>query len=744
MPPVVLRSRVWVLAVLAAAAGPSPAGAENAAARPGLFVTVPNPLNSDAVKRIKNRIEPARNAGEKRPSVVVFDFNPNDKDAATPDFGACYDLAEYIAGLHDLQTEAWVHRKVSGHTVLPVMACKGLVVGPQAVIGEVRTLADPPLKDLPVAGYTSILKGTRPAHLAVVRKMFDPDVQLRKGRKGGADWYVDDRVRAEAEKLGVVVSDTSPPKDLPDNSIAVLKQAQLLSTKNGVPGLGLAQREADTRQEVVEALDLAQATLREDPLNGRAPAAFRYVLRGPIDQGVREGVRRVVEKVVREKGNVLFLQLECAGGDWQAARDLADDLRKFSTAEGDEAILIVAVVPDKAPDTAAAVALGCTEIVMSKRKDAPPSGGDVPAEAEFGDFEGFLGKKGQQKNVDGWVGSLRQLAEEQGYSPLLVEGMLRKDLEIVRVRARTDRTKKRLMTAEEFAADKANWETDSVVKVKGQYLKLPAARAEELGIARHTTETRDPAEVYAKYGVDPTKVKDATPAWLDKFANFLKIPGVTVLLVVIGFTGLILELKVPGTIVPGIVAAMCFILVFWAHTQFSGQMAALAGLLFVFGLVLVLMEVFVLPGFGVAGITGVLLILSSLALVTLDKIPQTGGDWGEFGGKVATFLFAIIGATFGAFYLSRFLPQIPGANRLLLAPPGDAPGDLAEYALPGATQAAGLLGAVGTTVTVLRPAGSVQFGDQFVDVVSDGGYIPAGARVQVVEVEGTRIVVKEM
>jgi membrane-bound serine protease (ClpP class) len=55
-----------------------------------------------------------------------------------------------------------------------------------------------------------------------------------------------------------------------------------------------------------------------------------------------------------------------------------------------------------------------------------------------------------------------------------------------------------------------------------------------------------------------------------------------------------------------------------------------------------------------------------------------------------------------------------------------------------------LLGAIGSTTTPLRPAGVVRFGDAFVDVVSDGGFIPAESRVQVIAVEGTRIVVKEM
>src|SRR5205823_13796708 len=106
----------------------------------------------------------------------------------------------------------------------------------------------------------------------------------------------------------------------------------------------------------------------------------------------------------------------------------------------------------------------------------------------------------------------------------------------------------------------------------------------EIGVARYVVESTDPKEVYAVYGLDAAKVKEATPGWLDRFAEFLRMPVVTVLLVVIGFTGLILELKVPGLTVPGIIAALCFILVFWSQSRFSGEMFVLALLLFILGL----------------------------------------------------------------------------------------------------------------------------------------------------------------
>ncbi len=730
VPRSVARRRTFLaaLALLLGIAAPAPA--QNVVPDGGLYVAVPSPIEDAVLVRVKNRVEQAK----PRPSVIVFDFNPTDKEAATPGYGSPSELADYIAGLQDVRTVAYVHRKVTGHTVLPVLACKEIACGPQGALGAVVGASDPPLAQGALNAYLRIPGQVRPAYLAVVQKMIDPRVELRKGRKGGADWYFDLRHRAQAEADKVQITDTAPLPEAPDGAVGLFTATQLRD-------LGLSRGTFPTRQDLFDAFGLNAAALKDDPLGGRPPVAFRATLKGAIDAGKKEEVERLVKGVVGQKGNVLFLRLECGGGDLQAAHDLAERLRRF---EAEDDLLIVAFVPDRAPDTAAVVALGCSEIVLSKRRDT--AGGDESAEAEFGDFEAAL-DKGSAVNVDLLAASLRDLAEAHGYPPLLIDGMLKRDVGIVRVQKKENRNVRRLMTDADYEAQKgpqADWVNPVQVKPAGQLLKLTATQAEELGIARFTVDTRDPAEVYAKYGVDPTRVRDASPAWLDQFASFLKLPAVTVLLVVIGFTGLILELKVPGTTVPGIVAALCFILVFWAHTQFSNQVAVLAGLLFILGLILILLEVFVLPGFGAAGIIGILLMLAGLALVTVERVPENWQEVSALGGKMAVYLLGMIGSFGLALLIARYLPNIPYANRLMLVPPTEKPGADEGPVLPGAALAASLLGAVGTAVTVLRPAGTVRFGDQYVDVVTEGGYVPAGARVQVVEVEGIRIVVKEV
>jgi membrane-bound ClpP family serine protease len=715
---------LWVLAWVLVAATPAAAPAAE-----GLFVRVPNPITSDAVTAIKRQVNarldvPAEDA--RRPSKVVFDFNPGDKPAATGEFGVCRDLAAFIKTVQQrgAGTVAFVHGKVSGHTVLPVLACQDLVMGKDASLGEIAGPGVEPVQAPDEAAYRFYFG--KDDRFPLVRKMYDPAVELRWGiGKGdpaiaGKKVYID--ARTEKDKVaGVPV----PVDRVQDAAVA-------LYTTRMARDVGLAVATADTRTEVAELYGLMSG-VRDDPIEGRNPEPFVWTLTGEVDGAMRESLGRVLKDIRRRGGNVLILVPNVGGNDLPAARALADDLIK-AQADPDHPLQVIGFIPETAGAAATVVALGCTDIVMSRPK--PGTDGE---EAVIGDFEAYL-KTARPEDAAANLASIKELAANQQYPPVLIDGMFKKDIEILRVTGKADQRLRRFMTRDEFERNKADWAEGPTVKPKGQLLKLTASQAAEYGLARLTVEGTDVREVTAAYGYPPAKNPD--PGWLDRFAEFLRLPVVTVLLVVIGFTGLILELKVPGLTVPGILAALCFILVFWAHSRFSGQTFVLALLLFLLGLVLIGIELFVLPGFGAAGIFGILCMLAGLALVTLDRIPETGAEWGGLGLRVSQYLFAFMGAIALAIFIARFLPKLPGANRLVLNAPADA-GSPAED-LPGAGEAAELLGAIGTTNTALRPAGVVRFGDKFVDVVSDGGFVPAGTRVQVILVEGTRIVVKEV
>ena len=143
------------------------------------------------------------------------------------------------------------------------------------------------------------------------------------------------------------------------------------------------------------------------------------------------------------------------------------------------------------------------------------------------------------------------------------------------------------------------------------------------------------------------------------------------------------------------------------------------------------------------GISGALLTVGGLALVAFGHWPQTTEDWAGFGQKLGPFTIGILVAFALAFTAVRYLKHIPFLNRLMLKPQTEG-GEDGEWAAPEAIhpELAALLGAIGVAATPLRPAGKTQFGDKFVDVVAEDGYVRPGTRVQVIEIEGNRVVVK--
>src|SRR6266508_671323 len=116
-----------------------------------------------------------------------------------------------------------------------------------------------------------------------------------------------------------------------------------------------------------------------------------------------------------------------------------------------------------------------------------------------------------------------------------------------------------------------------------------------------------------------------------------------------------------------------------------------------------------------------------------------------FGSTLTMFALSLVGAVVAALTLAWYLPHIPYANRLVLKPPTER-GEDGEDAPPETShpELAALLGGIGVAVTPLRPAGKVKLGDEFIDVVAEGEFVNPGARVQVIEVEGYRVVVKEV
>ena len=170
-------------------------------------------------------------------------------------------------------------------------------------------------------------------------------------------------------------------------------------------------------------------------------------------------------------------------------------------------------------------------------------------------------------------------------------------------------------------------------------------------------------------------------------------------------------------------------------------------MLFLGGLVCLALELFVFPGFGVFGMSGILLVLVSVVMASHTFIwPTQEYEYRQMGATLLQVSVAIVAVGGGAVVLGRYFPSMPLFNRIVLKPePLGEPGDPdVKPMLGGDPSYFYLLGETGRTTTALKPMGKARFGETLLDVTADGFYIERDSLVEVVEIQGSRVTVKRV
>jgi membrane-bound serine protease (ClpP class) len=211
---------------------------------------------------------------------------------------------------------------------------------------------------------------------------------------------------------------------------------------------------------------------------------------------------------------------------------------------------------------------------------------------------------------------------------------------------------------------------------------------------------------------------------------------------------LVIELKLPGIGLPAIISALAFLLFFWSH-YLSGTADQLEIILFLVGMVCLALELFVFPGFGVFGMSGILLMLCSIVMASHTFVwPTQEYEYREMGHTLLQLTIALVAVGAGAVILARYLPSLPLFNRLILKPEpwtGVEPIDpAAKPSMEGYESLAFLVGESGRTTSPLRPTGKARFGNLLIDVTADGFFVESDSLVKVVDVQGTRVIVKKL
>jgi len=645
---------------------------------------------------------------------LVFDFTPDGKlnHSDSAHYGVCLDLARHIhyLRLQGVKTTAYVHGVVSGHSVLPVLACGSLVMSKDAKLGPVITDDATPLEEDERLTYRKF--SAHRLSNVLVDKLYDRNLVVVAGKRGGF-------VAGDSPDAG------TEPGDILFRSGTTAVYSFKLAAQAGLCDL----RPIESRNELLDHLGLGRSSLTVHPLMLDKIVPGHIRLDGAVNRELDEDLRRHVKSATRDGVNLLILELRCGKGDTKTALDIADYLRGLKN-RTDAPMMTVAYYTTDARDTALYLAMACEMFVL-----AP--------DATVGDFRDVLVGKSAAEIQQAAI-SLETLAEEQGYPKHLVRAMI--DPNVKSLFLVSNGQARLVVTAEELDADRKQenpkWTPIKEIRKSGDgVLALNSNEAVEYKLADSKAEDLD--TLYQSFGTNQSKVKDYGDDWVNDLKRFLCHPVTSFFLVMIGITCLILELKIPGATLPGVIAAICFVLFFWSHSQLSGQMIWLAILLFALGLILLGIELFILPGFGVCGISGLILVLAGLGIAAVDKWPETSSEWMEVGKSIGLVGLSVGAAVMSAMFLARFLPTVPIANRLFLTPEVDSAegGQVAAFVSP---ELASMLGAIGVAATPLRPAGKVQFGDQFLDVVTESAYVNPGTRVQVIEIEGNRVVVKEV
>ena len=248
-------------------------------------------------------------------------------------------------------------------------------------------------------------------------------------------------------------------------------------------------------------------------------------------------------------------------------------------------------------------------------------------------------------------------------------------------------------------------------------------------------------EVLDKIGVKEYTIVEYEPSWIEKIIGFLVSPVISGLLIMGIIGGIYFEMQSPGIGFPLGVAILAAV-AYFAPLYLEGLAANWEILVFVIGVILVALEIFVIPGFGIAGISGVVLVFVSLVLSLVNNV-NFDFEGVEIDG-VGTAINTVVIGLFGGFVISLYLgSKVFGAksgpfkNMALKTVQNVNEGYVSvEVSLFE------MKGKIGIAQTVLRPGGKVLIDGDVYDAVAENGFIEKGEAILVRKVEATQLYVE--
>lgn len=696
-------------------------GPADAAPRLGMSIRIALPITGKTVGRVERfvdrALERAETAGARPVLIFKFEVPPEQAEfVRQSEFTAALRLARLLSGerLAVARTVAYVPESIPGHAVLVVLACDEIMMPGDARIGPVGVTPET-IGPTERSAYKEIAQRRKTVPAEVALWLLDPArevlvVEAQLGRE-----YVTPKALEELRKRQTIKS-SEPLGELVDGPPGQFSGEEARR-------LGFVSYLADSHQDVAKALKLPPEAVEEDPSLIDRWRAVRVDLKGPISAETVKQAQRLIEDEIRlREVNFVCLWIDSPGGSPADSIALAGFLGSLDPGQ----VRTVAYIPSQARSDAALVALACDQVLI--RPDAELGGSGAYELSE----EDVKYAKQSINDPDGpW--------KTRSWS--LVAAMIDPKLEVFRctrpgeVGYFCDEELKELAQQQPGAP---KWHKGQQITRPGKPLLVDGRRAQQYGLANRTVDNFAELKEHYVLQDDPTLLE---PGWADFLIEALASPGVAAFLLMIAFVALYAELNAPGIGLGGFLATVCFLLFFWSH-YLGGTAGWLEVTLFLAGVACLLLEVFVLPGFGVFGLGGGCLVLVSLILASQTFVlPRNEYQFGQLRRSLLTVAGAGVGIAAAAVFLRRWLPSAPIFNRMFLRPPA---GEEAEQISrrESLVDLDGFVGARGTTTTQLTPSGKARFGDMLLDVITDGDLVPRGAEIEVVEVHGNRVIVK--
>ncbi len=407
-------------------------------------------------------------------------------------------------------------------------------------------------------------------------------------------------------------------------------------------------------------------------------------IEGEIDLGIAPYVKRVIREAEENKAQAIVFRINTFGGRVDAATQIKDAILNSK-------VKTIAFIDKRAISAGALIALSCEKIIMVP---GASMGASTVVDQE--------GKKQSEKYQSYMRSEMRATAEKNGRRTEIAQAMV--DESIVIPDLKDDSTKLVTLTAEE------------AVKFKMADTILTSLQ-----------------EVKDYFGFSYAETKSISSNWAEDVVRFLSNPIVSSLLIMIGLIGLFTEIKTPGWGLAGTAGLIALTLFF--GTSYILELATIWEIiLFIVGVILLIVEIFVIPGFGITGILGIILMVAALffGLITDIDIATTNAISIAIIQLASTFVLTAI----VIYFIWKFLPKSQTFNKLILNE--NLKSKSGYTAKP---EIENLVGKVGKSITDLRPAGSILIDNQRIDVVTEGDYIEKDNDVIVKKVEGSKVIV---